>query len=84
MQKFAIANRKGGTMQIIPLHPGDRIQLKKPHPCGKDSFVILRVGSEVRIKCETCGRDMTVDRIKLEKSVRKILTEQSNREGEQA
>ena len=68
-------------MQIIPLHPDDRIQLKKPHPCGKDVFVILRVGSEVRIKCETCGRDMTLDRIKLEKSIRKILTEQTDREG---
>ena len=67
-------------MQIIPLHPGDRIQLKKPHPCGKDCFVILRVGSEVRIKCETCGRDMTVDRIKLEKSIRRILTEEKGGE----
>ncbi len=68
-------------MQIIPLHPGDRIQLKKPHPCGKELFVILRVGSEVRIKCETCGRDMTVDRIKLEKSIRKILTEHQEQKG---
>ena len=62
-------------MQIIPLHPGDRIQLKKAHPCGGDVFRILRVGSEVRIKCETCGRDMTVERIKLEKAIRKTLSE---------
>ena len=68
-------------MQIIPLHPSDRIQLKKPHPCGGDCFVILRVGSEVRVKCETCGRDMTLDRVKLEKSIRKILTEQPIQEG---
>ena len=62
-------------MQIIPLHPDDRIQLKKMHPCGGDCFRILRVGSEVRIKCETCGRDMTLDRIKLERSIRKMLSE---------
>jgi hypothetical protein len=61
-------------MQIIPLHPNDRIQLKKSHPCGGSVFVILRVGSEVRIKCETCGRDMTLDRLKLEKSIKKNLT----------
>ena len=62
-------------MQIIPLHPSDRIQMKKPHPCGSNIFVILRVGSEVRIKCEGCGRDVTVDRLKLEKSIRRTLTD---------
>ena len=62
-------------MQIIPLRPFDRIQMKKPHPCGNNVFVILRVGSEVRIRCEGCGRDVTVDRLKLEKSIRRTLTE---------
>lgn len=62
-------------MQIIPLHTGDRIQLKKNHPCGGSVFAVLRVGSEVRVKCETCGRDMTVDRIKLEKAIRTVLTD---------
>lgn len=60
-------------MQIIPLHPSDRVQLKKNHPCGGNIFSILRVGSEVRVKCETCQRDMTVDRIKLEKAIRTVL-----------
>ncbi len=57
-------------MNILPLHPGDRVQLKKPHPCGGKQFAVIRVGSEVRIKCETCGHDMTIDRIKLEKAVK--------------
>lgn len=61
-------------VQIIPLCQGDRIQMKKAHPCGGDCFRILRVGSDVRIKCETCGRDMTLDRIKLERSIRKQLS----------
>ena len=60
-------------MQIIPLHTGDRVQLKKNHPCGGNTFVILRVGSEVRVKCETCARDMTLDRVKLEKAIRAIF-----------
>ena len=60
-------------MQIIPIRPSDRIQMKKPHPCGNPIFTVLRVGSEVRIKCEGCGRDMTLDRLKLEKSIRRIL-----------
>ena len=55
---------------IIPLSVGDVLELKKPHPCGKSRFSVLRVGGEVRIKCENCGRDMTIDRIKLEKAVK--------------
>lgn len=62
-------------MQIIPLHPGDRIRLKKAHPCGNDIFRIVRVGSEVRVVCEGCGRDMNIDRVKLEKAIRRTLTE---------
>ncbi len=58
-------------MPIIPLHVNDTVQMKKKHPCGGDCFLILRVGSEVRVKCVTCGRDMTLDRIKLEKCIRK-------------
>ena len=56
----------------IKMSVGDRAELKKPHPCGGNIFVILRVGSEIRIKCERCGHDMTIDRIKLEKSIKKI------------
>ncbi len=61
-------------MPIIPLHQDDRLLLKKPHPCGGRIFRILRVGSEVRVVCETCKRDMTLDRIKLEKAIKQILT----------
>ena len=61
-------------MKIVRFNVGDTLVLKKSHPCGGSIFVILRVGSDVRIKCETCGRDMTLDRLKLEKSIRKTLT----------
>ena len=59
-------------MTPVKMSVGNRIELKKTHPCGGNSFIILRVGSEVRIKCEKCGHDMTIDRIKLEKSIKKI------------
>ena len=61
-------------MPIIPLHVNDTVQMKKNHPCGGNVFLVIRVGSEVRVKCVTCGRDMTLDRIKFEKCIRKILT----------
>jgi len=57
---------------IPKINVGDVLELKKPHPCGEKRFRVLRVGSDVRIACAGCGRDMTLDRIKLEKAIKKI------------
>lgn len=70
----------GCYMKPIRLAVGDRLELKKNHPCGANIFVVLRVGSDVRVKCENCGHDMTLDRIKLERSIKKI----SHTESEEA
>ena len=52
---------------------GDILELKKPHPCGEKRFRVMRVGSEVRILCSGCGRDMVLDRVKLETAIRKLI-----------
>ena len=51
----------------------DRIVLKKKHPCGSDTFIIMRGGTDVRIVCEGCSRDITLGREKLEKMIKKVL-----------
>lgn len=59
-------------MQIIRFDVGDRLTLKKKHPCGSDAFDVLRTGSDIRIVCTGCGRDMTLPRTALEKSIKKV------------
>jgi hypothetical protein len=59
-------------MQIIKFNVGDTVELKKPHPCGCKQFKIMRVGSEMRIVCLGCSRDMNIDRLKLEKATKKV------------
>ena len=61
-------------MQIIKFQVGDVIEFKKPHPCGNKQFRVLRVGSEMRIVCLSCSRDMNIDRLKLEKATKKIYS----------
>ena len=65
-------------MKIIKLSVNDTIELKKSHPCGAREFKILRVGSDIRMLCTGCGRDMTLAREKLEKAIRKVTPAQSN------
>ena len=65
-------------MEIIKFAVGDTVELKKPHPCGASQFKIARVGSDIRIICLGCGRDMNINRIKLEKALKKLITSREN------
>ena len=65
---------------ILQLSPGDRLELKKPHPCGGRVFRVMRAASDVRIICEGCGRDRMIERIKLEKAVKRKLPPIENEE----
>ena len=65
-------------MQILKLTPNMIVELKKPHPCTSRRFRILRVGSICRVVCLTCGRDMEMDRIKLEKAIKRIEADHSD------
>lgn len=54
---------------------GDRVEMKKPHPCGCKKFEILRIGMDFKIRCVNCGREVMVARNKIEKNIKKILTD---------
>ena len=41
---------------------GDVIRTRKPHPCGGDEWTVLRTGADIRIRCNTCGRLVMMDR----------------------
>lgn len=62
--------------EIPQISVGDILEMKKNHPCSPKStrFRVLRVGSDIRIVCEACGRDLTIPRIKLEKTSGKSST----------
>ena len=39
---------------------------------------VMRVGSDMRVVCTGCGRDLTLPRVKLEKAVRQILPKENS------
>ena len=65
-------------MAIIHFSVGDSLVLKKKHPCSSDVFKVLRGGSDVRIVCQNCGRDLTIPREKLEKMIKKVIDQSEN------
>lgn len=68
-------------MDKIPvINVGDVLELKKPHPCGSKLFKVLRVGSDIKIACTVCNRALTIERIKIEKMIKKIISGGSENE----
>ena len=63
-------------MKIVQFTTGDILVMKKPHPCGQSSFRVARTGSDVRIICLGCGRDVTLGRLKLEKNIKSVISEE--------
>ena len=65
--------QKGDAMELKKFSEGDRLEMKKPHPCGGRLFYVEKGGSDVRLVCEKCGRALLLQREKIEKSVRKVI-----------
>ena len=54
---------------------GDRVEMKKQHPCGGKIFTILRIGMDFTIRGEKCGREVMGPRNKIEKNIKRIIEE---------
>lgn len=64
----------------MDVRPGDRLQMKKPHPCGGKEFLVLRAGMDFKIRCTTCGHGVMLPRLKCEKNIKKIIRENTGDE----
>jgi len=59
----------------MDVNVGDKLIMKKPHPCGCREFTVLRIGADFKIRCLGCGRDIMAPRIKIEKNIKEICKE---------
>ena len=55
------------------------MELKKQHPCGSKVWTILRVGMDIKLRCEGCGHELMLPRSKAEKAIKKILGEEESK-----
>ena len=56
---------------ITPFSIGDRITLKKKHPCGGAEWEIVRIGADLGFVCLNCQRRIMLSR---REAVRRIKT----------
>ncbi len=55
---------------------GDKLIMKKPHPCGENRFTVLRIGMDFKLRCDGCGHEIMAPRSKIEKRIKNIITEE--------
>ena len=56
----------------MSLNVGDKIVTKKPHPGGCSDWTIVRVGADVKIKCEKCNRIVMLSLGEFNKRLKKV------------
>ncbi len=59
----------------MDIRVGDKLVMKKNHPCGTNEFAVLRIGMDFRIRCVGCGREVMVPRVKVEKNIKRVIRE---------
>ncbi len=63
----------------MELKLNQKVELKKQHPCGGKVWSILRVGMDIKLRCESCGHELMLPRSKAEKAIKKILSEEDGK-----
>ncbi len=58
---------------VLELFLGDIVRLRRRHPCGGDAWLVDRLGADIGLRCEGCGRHILVDRPALERRITGFL-----------
>ncbi len=62
----------------MDIRVGDKLVMKKNHPCGSNVFKVIRSGMDFRLECEGCGHVVMVPRLKAEKNIKKVIREEES------
>lgn len=60
-------------MPLMHFELGDRLRLRKQHPCGSYDWEVVRLGADIGLRCEKCGRRVLLPRSEVERRVKQVL-----------
>ena len=53
---------------------GSIVIMKKQHPCGTNKWEIIRIGTDIKIKCLNCNRVIMLPRVEKKKKIKKVVS----------
>ena len=60
------------------LQLNDVVRMRKPHPCGSFEWTVTRLGADIGLECEGCGRRVMLTRRELARRTKAILPQEEN------
>jgi hypothetical protein len=57
----------------LALYLDDVVVLRKRHPCGGETWRIVRLGADIGLSCATCGRRVLVARAAVERDIKRFV-----------
>ena len=52
---------------VLTLLLGDVVRLRRAHPCGNNTWMVDRLGADIGLRCQGCGRHVLLERRTLER-----------------
>ena len=56
---------------------GDIVEMKKPHACQTNRWEIIRMGMDIKIRCENCRHIVMMPRKEFDKKMKRVLVKKA-------
>lgn len=64
----------------VELQMGDIVRLRKKHPCGSYEWQVVRLGVDIGLVCQSCGRRVLLPRSTVNKRLKSIVSRSGDSE----
>ena len=59
---------------VLEVYLGDVVRLRRTHPCGSSEWLIDRLGADIGLRCQGCGRHVLLERRQLESRLDRFVS----------
>ncbi|HTS14983.1 MAG TPA: DUF951 domain-containing protein [Candidatus Sulfotelmatobacter sp.] len=64
---------------VLALDLGDQLELRRPHPCGSRTWHVVRLGADIGLTCDGCGRRVLLARRDIERRLVRLTAATARR-----
>jgi len=59
---------------VLEVYLGDVVRLRRAHPCGSSDWLVDRLGADIGLRCQGCGRHVLLERRLLESRLDRFVS----------
>jgi hypothetical protein len=59
---------------VLEIRLNDVVRLRKAHPCGSDTWQVVRVGADIGLRCQGCNHRVLLPRSATERRIKEFIS----------